>query len=97
MKNYRFLTSLGYVYLDLDEDSWRTEKWKVYDDFWQPTGEIKESRINRNFVVVKGDEIARQLYDGDIHSVIETPYGLFVTFELSDGHYGSPEYKLEEA
>ena len=89
-KKFKFKTSRGEFALEIDE----TKKYIVKSE------NCNDLIIYRD-IFYSGEIFNRKhkdyLYDGWFFEVVQLENGEFWVFiELSDGHYGAPEYLLEE-
>ena len=97
MENYRFRTSLGYVYLSFDHETLETVTWPDRDRYGKETGKTLTAIQSRQFKITEGKKYICKLYDGSVENIEKMlDDSLWATIELSDGAYGSPEYLLEK-
>lgn len=82
--SYYIETSLGTIYFDSDN----IEKLVIIANYNRDITKIENTNMKTNLL--------EKLYDWDRIRVKNTINGLFVVVELSDGYYGSPEYKIYE-
>lgn len=80
--SYYIETSLGTVYFDSDN----IEKLVIIADYNRDITKIENTNMETNLL--------EKLYDWDHIRVKNTINGLFMVVELSDSHYGYPEYKI---
>ncbi len=89
---YKFRTSLGNTEVIFDPTQFKTKLVRGKDLHRREVDCIKD------FQWIKGEEFVQELYDYNSREVqiIKGPYGdMWLTIELYDSYYGSPEYLLE--
>ena len=98
-ENYRFRTSLGYVYLSFDEEDFKvyTWEWSADTDRNNPII-LSKIRIHISKIEIKsGEEFLEKLYKGKLVEVVKKEDGSFwAIIYLYDKYYGSPEYLIEK-
>lgn len=86
-KQFRFRSSLGYVYLALDLESFETEMRDGKTVVWY-----------RTFKITSGEDLLDELYIWESAHIEKKPDGmLWFIIGLEDGSWGcgNPEYLLE--